>query len=39
MPLGMEVDLNTGDFVLHGDPAAPQKGSGAPFPMFGSFLL
>jgi len=25
-PLGMEVGLCTGDFVLDGDPAAPKKG-------------
>jgi len=31
MPLGMEVGLGPGDFVLHGDPASPsQKGDGAP---------
>jgi len=30
MPLGMEVGLSTGDFVLDGDPAPPQKGGGAP---------
>jgi len=31
MPLGIEVDLGPGDFVLDGDPAAPpQKGGGAP---------
>ena len=30
MPLGMEVDLSPGDFVLDGDPAHPsQKGGGA----------
>jgi len=27
MPLGMEVGLSSGDFVLDGDPAPPQKGS------------
>jgi len=26
MPLGMEVGLSPGDFVLDGDPALPQKG-------------
>jgi len=26
MPLGMEVGLGPGDFVLDGDPAPPQKG-------------
>ena len=31
MPLGMEVGLGQGDFVLDRDPAPPpQKGSGAP---------
>jgi len=37
MPLGMEVGLGPGDFVLDGDPAPlPQKGGGAPnfWPMF-----
>ena len=29
-PLGTEVDLGPGDFVLDGDPAPPQKGGGAP---------
>jgi len=36
MPLGMEVGLSPGDFVLDGDPAPPpQKGSGASSPIFG----
>jgi len=30
MPLGMEVGLSPGDFVLDGDPVSPQKGGGAP---------
>ena len=30
MPLGMEVGLSPGDFVLHGDPPPPQKGGEAP---------
>jgi len=31
MPLGMEVGLGPGDFVLDGDPASPpQKWGGAP---------
>jgi len=30
MPLGMEVGLSPGDFVLDGDPAPPQKWGGAP---------
>ena len=40
MPLGMEVCLNPGDFVLDGDPASlPNKGGGAPSPIFDPFLL
>jgi len=36
MPLGMEVGTDPGDFVLDGDLAAPpQKGRGAPSPIFG----
>jgi len=27
MPLGMEVGLSPGDFVVDGDPAPPQKGA------------
>jgi len=30
MPLGMEVDLGPGNFVLDGDPARPQKGAQPP---------
>ena len=30
MPLGFEVGLSPGDFVLDGDTAPPQKGDGAP---------
>ena len=30
MPLGTELGLSPGDFVLDGDPAPPQKGGGAP---------
>jgi len=37
MPLGMEVDLGTGDFVLDGDPAPPEKRSQPP--IFGPCLL
>jgi len=37
MPLGMEVGLSPGDFVLDGDPAPPQKG--AEPPIFGPRLL
>ena len=36
--LGMEVSLSLGDFVLDRDPALlPQKGAGAPSPIFGHF--
>jgi len=35
MPLGMEVGLGPGDFVLDGDQLAlPKKGGGAPVPNF-----
>jgi len=35
MPLGMEVCLGPGDFVLDGDPASPpKKGGGAFLPNF-----
>jgi len=30
MPLGMEVGLGPGDFVLDGTPLPQQKGGGAP---------
>jgi len=30
IPLGMDVGLSPGDFVLDGDPSPPQKGSKAP---------
>ena len=30
MPLGMEVGLGTGDFVLDGDPACPNRGHSPP---------
>jgi len=30
MPLGMEVDLGPGDFVLDGDPAPLKKGAEPP---------
>jgi len=39
MPLGMEVGLNPGDFALDGTQPPPEKGGGAPSPIFGSFLL
>jgi len=40
MLLGTKVGLSSGDSVLDGDPApTPHKGGGAPFPIFGPFLL
>jgi len=40
MPLGMEVGLGPGDFVLDGDPAPhPQKRRRNPPPIFGPCLL
>ena len=40
MPLGMELGLGLGDFVLDRDPAPPpQKGGGAPSPIFGPCQL
>jgi len=40
MPLGMEVGLGPGDFVLDGDHVPPpQKGSGALSQIFDPFLL
>jgi len=33
MPLGMDVGLNPGDFVLDGDSAPFSKGGGAPSPI------
>jgi len=38
MPLGMEVGLGPGDFVLDGDPAPPSQ-NGAEPPIFGPCLL
>ena len=38
MPLGMEVGLSQGDFVLDGDPAPTPKGA-EPHPIFGPRLL
>jgi len=38
MPLGIEVALNTGDFVLDGDPAPTPKGA-EPHPIFGRRLV
>jgi len=39
MPLGMEIGLCPGDFVLDGDPASSPKRGRSPSPMFGPFLL
>ena len=41
MPLGMDVGLSPGDFVLDGDPAlsSPKMGAELPSPFFGPFLL
>ena len=38
MPLGMEVGLGSGDFVLDGDPVPPRKRA-QPHPIFGPCLL
>jgi len=38
MPLGMEVGLSPGDYVLHGDPVPPPQ-KGAEPPIFGPCLL
>jgi len=35
MPLGMDVGLSPGDFVLDGDPAPSPKGGGALSPILG----
>jgi len=40
MPLGMDVGLSPGDFVLDGDPVLPPQQRGrSPLPIFGPFLL
>jgi len=39
MPLGTEVGLVPGDFVLNGDLAPPPKNGGAQPPIFGPYLL
>ena len=40
MPLGMELGLGPGDFVLDGDPAPlPPKGGGDSSQIFGPFLF
>ena len=38
MPLGTELGLSPGDFVLDGDPAPPQKGGGAPTTKFSAHV-
>ena len=39
MPLGMDVDLSPGDFVLDGNPVLPPQQRGrSPLPIFGPFL-
>jgi len=40
MPLGVEVGLGPGDFVLDGDPAVPSSNRGRSLPpIFGPYLL
>jgi len=39
MPLGMQLGLCPGDFVLDGEPASPQKKRQQPHPIFGPCLL
>jgi len=39
MPLGMEVGLSPGDFVLDGDPASSPKSGVEPIPIFGLCVL
>jgi len=40
MPLGMDVGLSPGDYVLDGDPILPPQQRGrSPLPIFGPFLL
>jgi len=39
MPLGMEVGLSPGDFVLDGDPASPSPKGGRAPQIFGPCLL
>ena len=40
MPLGMDVGLNPGDFVLDGDPVfPPEQRERSPLPIFGPFLM
>ena len=38
MPLGMEVGLSSGDFVLDGNLAPSQKGGGASLPQFSAHV-
>jgi len=39
MPLGMEVGVGPGDFVLDGDPASSPKKAHSSHPIFGPCLL
>jgi len=39
MPLGMDVGLSLGDFVLDGDPVFPPNNGRIRLPIFGPFLL
>jgi len=39
MPLGMEVGLSPGDFVLDGDPALPPKKGQSPLPQFSAHFF
>ena len=39
MPLGMEIGLGPGDFVLDGHPAPPPPKGHGPSPIFGPYLL
>ena len=39
MPLGTELGLGPGDFVLNGDPTPPDKKGTASYPIFGPCLL
>ena len=38
MPLGMELGLSPGDFVLDGDPALPPKNGAEPPPQFSAYV-
>ena len=39
MPLGVEVGLGPGDFVLDGDPPTPKRDAGAQPPIFGPCVV